>query len=57
MSDTEAAGRPGGIRDDRARGLLLAEEDGRVVGQEIVYFTLAAPEPALDKAEDDPSTW
>ncbi|QDQ14899.1 GNAT family N-acetyltransferase [Streptomyces spectabilis] len=46
MSDTEAAGRPFGIRDDRARGVLLAEEDGQVVGQ-IVYFTLAAPGPAL----------
>ncbi|WP_030684525.1 GNAT family N-acetyltransferase [Streptomyces sp. NRRL B-1347] len=46
MSDTAAAGRPFGIRDDRARGVLLAEEDGQTVGR-IVYFTLAAPEPAL----------
>ncbi|MCI3934381.1 GNAT family N-acetyltransferase [Streptomyces sp. AN091965] len=56
MSDTEAAGRPFGIRDDRARGVLLAEEDGRTVGQ-IVYFTLADPATAPEPATaPDPAT-
>ncbi|MFJ2770308.1 GNAT family N-acetyltransferase [Streptomyces sp. NPDC087300] len=34
------------IKDDRARGVLEAREDGEVVGH-IVYFTLAEPEAAL----------
>ncbi|MEI5103096.1 GNAT family N-acetyltransferase [Streptomyces sp. PmtG] len=46
MSDTAGPARPYGIRDDRAHGLLLAEEDGRVVGR-IVYVTLTEPRPAL----------
>ncbi|MGW1894702.1 GNAT family N-acetyltransferase [Streptomyces sp. NPDC002004] len=39
MSDIE-------IRDDRARGLLLALEDGQVVGY-IQYFVLEQPQGAL----------